>query len=212
MPDRQHRVGSRFPVTTCGECRRRNRPDIRAPAHLADRRTPTNPLIFVLPVATTLLILAAAIWTLRRLSARHAAARAAFMASAPVGGTMDVPVRWTYSRGGGLMGGKAKNNFGPELSIAGDGIHHRVLRRGVLPYGDIEHVDLRKTLLGMVLIFKSGGGRHILAADVGDLAVAQRVLAALPRQIPLTNDAAIARDGNSAAATPGLRPYSGPLS
>ena len=171
-----------------------------------------NPLILMLPVATALLILAAAVLTLRKLSARRVAARAAFMASAPVGGIMDVPVRSTYSRSGGLLGGKAYNSLGPELSIAGDGIYYRVLRRGMLPYSDIEQVDLRKTLFGLVLIFTSKSGWRILAADVGDIAVAQRVLAALPRRIPLTEDAATARDGNAAAATPGLRRYRGPLS
>ena len=170
-----------------------------------------NSLIVLLPVATALLILAAAIWMLRRRSARRATARAVFMASAPVDGAMAVPVSSTYSRGGGLMGWKAYNSLGPELSIASDGIYYRVLKRGMLPYGDIEYVDVRKTLFGLVLIFVSESGRRILATDVGDRAVAQRVLAALPRRIPLTEDAATARDGNSAAATPGLRPYRGPL-
>lgn len=170
-----------------------------------------NALIIILPVATALLILAAVIWMLRQRSARRAAERAAFMASSPVGGIIAVPVRSTYSRGGGLMGWKAYNSLGPELSIAGDGIYYRVLKRGMLPYGEIEHVDLRKTLFGLVLIFTSESGRRILATDVGDLAVAQRVLAALPKRIPLTEGAATARDGNPAAATPGLRPYRGPL-
>lgn len=155
----------------------------------------------------TLLIIVLAFWTVRRMgAARTAAQETAALAATPDDGVI-IPVRGLYWRGGGLFGGSAHNSIRPSLAVAPDGVRYRVLRRGTLPYAEIEHVDVRKGLFGFSLIFVSG--RQVLAADVGDPATAKRALDALPRSTKLTAEAAILRDGNPSAATPGLRPYRG---
>lgn len=57
------------------------------------------------------------------------------------------------------------------------------------------------------LVFVAQGRGRIFAGDMRDREQARQVLSAMPSAIALTAEAATLRDGNPAAATPGIVRY-----
>ena len=170
-----------------------------------------GPSLVAVIIVAALLPLPAVALVLRAMRTRNARQDAAFDPLPGSDGTMPVPVRALYSHGGGLMGGTSRNSMRPSLAIVPGGLRYRVFRETIWPFAEIAQVDLRRAMFGGVrLLFLGPGNRRVLAAEVGNEAIARAVLAALPRGLALSADAAPLRDGHAGAATTGLPRYRGP--
>jgi hypothetical protein len=133
--------------------------------------------------------------------------------SAPLGitadGTIAVSVRGLYLRRAGIFGGDANNSVNPRFTIGPDGIGYRVFRQSRLSFAAIDHVEVRRRLGSVHLLFLNSSDPRLLSVNVGDRDTARQVFNALPRSVPLTPEAAMIRDGAAGAGTPGLRLYHG---
>jgi hypothetical protein len=133
--------------------------------------------------------------------------------SAPLGitadGTIAVSVRGLYLRRAGIFGGDANNSVNPRFTIGPDGIGYRVFRQSRLSFAAIDHVEVRRRLGSVHLLFLNSSDPRLLSVNVGDRDTARQVLIALPSSVPLTPEAAIIRDGTADAGTIGLSLYNG---
>lgn len=126
-------------------------------------------------------------------------------------GATELPVRGTYSRAGFLQGGYAKNSINPRFWVGRDGVRIRILKTWHLPFAELLQIDARKTMTGVALIFQVAAANRAFVVRFGDPQLARTALALVPPTVPLTEEAACLRDGDSRAATPGLRRYRGPF-
>ncbi len=155
------------------------------------------PIVLLLMIVVTVL-------SLRRIADRRSALDGGTSEAGAVdlrgsGEAFNVPVRGLrYRRGFGTM---SKNTMFPRLAIAGDGLRFRIFRETHLPFAEIDRVELRSTLFGGCRLFvHSGGERRLLIVSVGNTAIANAFLAALPIAIPLSPEAADLRQGAVVAA------------
>lgn len=157
--------------------------------------------LMLLPVAGT-------VYVLRRLRRNQDEVPAG---AAPDGTGERIAVRGLYRRNG-MFGGESKNSINPMFAIGADALHFRIFRAASWPFAEIGQVDVRKGMFGDAhVLFLAPGNAKLLAVTVADIGAAKAMLGKLPRAVPLSEDAAMVRDGSAAAATPGLRRYSGPI-
>jgi hypothetical protein len=159
----------------------------------------------VLPLLAGLLI-----W--RMMSGRHERDRQA-IAAGPAqddAGVTEFPVRGIATRGGFLGGSYSKNGMNPRFWVERGAVRLRILKTWRLPFA-IKQIDARKTIGGTALIFHTEAANRIFIVRFGDAALARSALALIASPVPLTEEAAILRDGHPRAATRGLPRYGGPL-
>jgi hypothetical protein len=173
---------------------------------------PTSP-ISMLMNAWLVLALPAGLFTWRIIAARRERDRQALAAGpAPDDArATEFPVRGISTRGGFLMGGVSKNSINPNFRIEAGGLRMRILKTWRLPFGDLKQVDARTTIGGVALIFHSAAERRVFIVRFADAALARSALSRVTPSAPLTEDAAILRDGHAGGATRGLSRYDGPL-
>jgi hypothetical protein len=126
-------------------------------------------------------------------------------------GATEFPVHGATTRAGFLQGGYSKNSINPRFWVARDGVRIRILKMWHLPFADLTQIDVRKIMNGMALIFRIEAGNRAFVVRFGDARLARSALALVAPSVPLTEEAAILRDGDARAATPGLPRYRGPL-
>jgi hypothetical protein len=163
--------------------------------------------------AWAVLALGTLVFLRRMMAARRLRDRQALDAGAKPddAGATEFPVRGACTRAGFLQGGYSKNGINPRFWVERDAVRIRILRSWRLLWPDIKQVDARKTMTGMALIFQIEAGRRAFVVRFGEEGLARSALSRIPASVPLTEDAAILRDGNARAATPGLQRYRGPL-
>jgi hypothetical protein len=149
----------------------------------------------------------------RMMSARRERDRLA-LAAGPAqddAGFTEFPVRGAFTRAGFLQGGYSKNSINPRFWVERDAVRIRILKAWHLPFADLKQIEARKTMTGMALIFRIEAGSRIFIVRFGEAGLARSALALVASSVPLTEEAAILRDGNARGATPGLPRYRGPL-
>lgn len=124
---------------------------------------------------------------------------------------MEFPVRGVAPRGGFLLSGVSKNSINPHFWIEADGLRMWILKTWRLAFGDLKQVDARKTMGGVALIFHSAAEHRVFIVRFADAALARSAFARVVSSAPLTEEAAILRDGDARGATRGLSRYDGPL-
>lgn len=172
---------------------------------------PTGPILIGL--AQLVLALLAGLFIWRMMSARRERDRQALTAGlAPdEAGMTAFPVRGVATRGGFLGNSYSANSLNPRFWIAPDAVRLRILKEWRLPFADLTQVDARKTMGGMALIFRIAAENRVFIVRFGDAALARSALSLVASSVPLTEDAAILRDGHARAATHGLSRYDGRL-
>jgi hypothetical protein len=173
---------------------------------------PTSPMSMVMS-AWLVLALPAGFFTWRMIAARRERDRQA-LATGPApdeAGATEFPVRGISTRGGFLLGAYSKNSINPNFWVEADGLRIRILKTWRLAFSDLKQVDARKTMGGVALIFHSAAEHRVFIVRFGDAALARSALSRVAPSAPLTEDAAILRDGHAGAATRGLSRYDGPL-
>ena len=159
------------------------------------------------------LALPASLLVWRMMSARRERDRQA-LAAGPTSdetGMTEFPVRGVATRGGFLGGAYSQNSINPRFWISGDAVRIRILKAWRLPFVDLTQVDARKTLGGVALIFQVKAESRVFIVRFGDAALARSALSLVPPSVPLSEDAAVLRDGHARAATRGLPRYGGRL-
>lgn len=147
-----------------------------------------------------------------RVLASHRAREAAVLANGPQSdatGAAVFPVRGIKYRSGVLMNKYSHNSVNPAFALTAEGVRVRIFRTVMLPYREMDGIDARRTITGIALIFMAEGRRRVLVARFGDAAIAARVLVSIPPSAPLTEAAALARDGTTTGAAVGLGGYRG---
>ena len=169
-----------------------------------------------IPIVTSawlVLALPASLLVWRMMSARRERDRQA-LAAGPTpdeAGMTEFPVRGIATRGGFLRGGYSQNSISPHFWIARDAVRIRILKEWRLPFVDLTQVDARKTIGGMALIFQIEAENRVFIVRFGDPALARSALSLVASSVPLTEEAAVLRDGHARAATRGLPRYTGRL-
>lgn len=173
---------------------------------------PASPISMVMSTWLAL-ALPAGLFTWRIIAARRGRDRptlATGLAPDDAGAT-EFPVRGVSTRGGFLLSGVSKNSINPRFWIEADGLRMRILKTWRLAFGDLKQVDARKTMGGVALIFHSAAEHRVFIVRFADAALARSALARVAASAPLTEEAAILRDGHARGATRGLSRYDGPL-
>ena len=167
----------------------------------------------ILMSAWLLAALPAGLVVWRMMSARRARDRQALAVAptADAAGLTEFPVRGVATRGGFLLNSYSQNSLNPRFWVARDGVRIRILKEWRLPFVDLTQVDARKTMGGMALIFRIATENRVFIVRFGDAALARSALSLVASSVPLTEDAAVLRDGHARAATPGLPRYDGRL-
>lgn len=142
-----------------------------------------DPLIMGILIASWIFALVTLVLVLRwlfRRRRRHKAAVAALHRDE--NGVMEVPVLATFTGVTGLpsLTAVASNSLNPRLAIRPDGIDYRVTAARSVRLDDITSVRIQTAPATVSLAFTFANGPFTLAANVGDIAVAQAVLAAYP--------------------------------
>jgi len=115
-------------------------------------------------------------------------------------GMTNFPVRGISAQSRLLVGG-SHNSINPLFAIGPGGIDLRVLRRQHLAFSEIAQADVRKTLLGQMLVLKHVDGR-VYAIRFGTADHIGRALALIPPHATrLTEAAARLRDAAATGAS-----------
>ena len=131
---------------------------------------------WIFAVVTLVLVLR---WLFRR-RRRHKAAVAALHRDED--GVMEVPVLATFTGVTGLpsLVAVASNSLNPRLVIRPHGLDYRVTAARSVALDDVASVRIQTAPATVNLVFTFVRGPFTLAANVGDIGVAQAVLAAYP--------------------------------
>ena len=150
-----------------------------------------DPLIMSILVASWIFALATLVLVLRWLFLRRRRHKAAVSSlHRDEKGVMVVPVLATFTGVTGLpsLVAIASNSLNPRLVIRPDGLDYRVTAARSVALDDIASVRIQTAPGTVNLVFTFVGGAFDFAANVGDVAVAQAVLAAYPalaaKQVP----------------------------
>jgi len=112
-------------------------------------------------------------------------------------GMTSFPVRGISTQSRLIVGG-SHNSINPLFAIGPGGIDLRVLRRQHLAFSDIAKIDVRKTLVGQMLVLKHVDGR-VYAIRFGNADHIGRVLTLVPAYtVSMTEAATRLRDGAAA--------------
>jgi len=150
-----------------------------------------DPLIMGILIASWMFALVTLVLVLRwvfRSRRRQKAAVAALHRDRD--GVMVVPVLATFTGVTGLpsLVAIASNSLNPRLVIRPDGLDYRVTMARSVALEDIASVRIQRATGTANLVFTFVSGALTLAANVGDIAVAEAVLAAYPalaaKQVP----------------------------
>ncbi|SFR81104.1 hypothetical protein [Sphingomonas jatrophae] len=111
-------------------------------------------------------------------------------------GALDVPVRaLTLDRNIPLLGGYSTNNASPEFAITDEGVRFKILKPALWRFEDVARVGAPRRISGRRLSFHARQSRQVLSADLADADRARDLLRALPRDLILTDQARMMRDG-----------------
>ena len=150
-----------------------------------------DPLIMSILIASWIFALATLVIVLRWLFVRRRRHKAAVSSlHRDKKGVMVVPVLATFTGVTGLpsLVAIASNSLNPRLVIRPDGLDYRVTAARSVALDDIASVRIQTASGTVNLVFTFVGGAFDFAANVGDVAVAQAVLAAYPalaaKQVP----------------------------
>ena len=150
-----------------------------------------DPLIMSILIASWIFALATLVLVLRWLFVRRRRHKAAVSSlHRDEKGVMVVPVLATFTGVRGLpsLVAIASNSLNPRLVIRPDGLDYRVTAARSVALDDIASVRIQTAPGTVNLVFTFVGGAFDFAANVGDVAVAQAVLAAYPalaaKQVP----------------------------
>ena len=142
-----------------------------------------DPLIMGILIASWMFALGTLVTVLRWLFRRRRMQKAAVAAlHRDENGVMVVPVLATFTGVSGLpvLVAVASNSLNPRLVIQPGAIDYRVTAARSVAMDDIASVRIQTAPATVNLVFTFASGPFTLAANVGDVAVAQAVLAAYP--------------------------------